>query len=394
LNFQPPVIEYDPSPESVRRAFQYKEPVLAPPESPQQEANEAGGGLPVGRIVAGLALLSVLALGAYNVWDACFRYWAHGVVTATMIHVTPPLEGTIENVAIHEGEFVREGQVLATLHNLQLEHQLARVRDELKVATSELSAQHSRLALEADIRRLESQLATAELHDARRTRAIDETEYEKLKNELDRARALSQRGAVNTSDLELAEINEKGQRAQVAAAVESSDILRERAAQAIEVARKDSKQLEPTIGRIEGLKAEIKRLELELAQTQLVSPATGILVKQHRFQGERIRTNQALFTIDVADSMQVELYLTQKWAGSLKTGDVVHVLARPYADSLPCTVLRVGTRHVPPPESLQRQYPPDTTLLPVYLQPNTEFLEGKTLRPGATVKLSRSWFGG
>ncbi len=391
---QTPPLRNDPTTENVRRAFQYEKPILTVPEPVSPPSSERPSvQIPLGRIAAGLALMSVLGVAAYSLWDACFRYSAFGVVTARMIHVTPAVEGTIAEVTIEEGDFVREGQVVAKLHNLRLEHQLARVRDELRVAAAELNAQQARLALEADMRRVEGELATAEFHDARGKQVADQTEYEKLKNELDRARQLAERGAINESDLESAVISEKGQRAKLSSSGDSASVLRQRASLAADLARLDETQLEPTFERVEGLKAEIARLETELAQTEIRAPSSGVVIKQHRFPGEQTRPHQALFTLDVAGSMQAEIYVPQEMSNSLKPGDVVNVQVAPYWDWMPCKVSRVGTRHVPMPENLQRHYPPKSILLPVYLEPRLEFLEGRTIRPGATVKLARSWFG-
>ncbi|MGZ0172855.1 MAG: HlyD family efflux transporter periplasmic adaptor subunit [Planctomycetales bacterium] len=45
--------------------------------------------------------------------------------------MTAPWAGFVQNLAVEEGQVVDKGQLLATMHSLDLERQLAQIADEL-----------------------------------------------------------------------------------------------------------------------------------------------------------------------------------------------------------------------------------------------------------------------
>ena len=68
------------------------------------------------------------------------RYAAFGIVSANSVVVSAPLDGHVQFMHVREGDQVRQGQLLATLHNLEAEHRLERIADQLRPAQSNLSA--------------------------------------------------------------------------------------------------------------------------------------------------------------------------------------------------------------------------------------------------------------
>ncbi len=88
-------------------------------------------------MLIGSVLLFVLGLAGYSIWDSFVRYDGYGIVDGRVLQIAVPWAGTVQSLHVREGQTVTQGQLLATLNNLELELTLARLGDDLKDGASQ-----------------------------------------------------------------------------------------------------------------------------------------------------------------------------------------------------------------------------------------------------------------
>ena len=79
------------------------------------------------------------------VWNSFLGVAAYGTVTGDTLRVTSPWAGFVHELVVQEGQAVKKGQLLATMHSLDLERQLGQVEDELRVERARLDGEKARL---------------------------------------------------------------------------------------------------------------------------------------------------------------------------------------------------------------------------------------------------------
>lgn len=365
--------------------------------------------------IVGCLLLTMVFGLMYSLWNALGRYSAYGVVTGTIVDVAAPIDGRLATLAVSEGDSVERGGPLGTIHNLELEQQLARVTDELRVAEATLLAESAKLAWTQTVMGANQQKAAAEYYEAWGRFHEENSQLGFLERDLARTRGLHKRVSLPASELDKAESEVEGQRRKLEKLSRSLEVLRERAridmqdvASATggsaaepaghqtdrtesELAKTADRQLSEARARIEALSHEVARLRQRLSEGSVTSPVDGIVIKQHRDEGERVRSPETLFSLVAADSMQIELFVPQKMAATIRVGDDLQLNLEPYSSSVECEVVRIGDRFVAAPPHLEKFYRLKAALLPVYLIPKAGLWETPRIPLGSVAKLPHRW---
>jgi len=86
----------------------------------------------------GNGFLSLVFLGAffalgYAIWSSLFQFQSYGVIEGRVISVSAPWDGSVHNWQVRDGEEVTQGQVLAVIKNIDMDHELEKFADELKM---------------------------------------------------------------------------------------------------------------------------------------------------------------------------------------------------------------------------------------------------------------------
>jgi multidrug resistance efflux pump len=346
---------------------------------------------PKGRFFVAALLLGVCAFGAYNVWDAFFRYRAYGVVQGTVIEVSVPWDGAVQYIHVTEGEAVRQGQVLLTLENVDLRQQLARLEDELRLAQANLEAEVSKLKWDKQWQEDRYQDARVDYYEVWGKLLEEQAKLTRLKLTLTRTQELHDRHAVSDAELEQALLGAQGQRQKVEKLQSALVEARSRVETTLGRAERGSDQLKPKLIAIESLHGEIARARERLDQGQVCSPVNGLLVKRHCSVGERLHGLDPVFSILEEGSLEVVMYLPQSISTRFGVGDRLFLEVDPYHGRLPGTVVRLGEQYETAPESIARHYRKDQQLLPVHVSPDTEFDRWMALRVGGVAKLPFGW---
>src|SRR5947209_6164523 len=121
---------------------------------------------PKGRWFVGVLLLGACGVTVYHVWNAFFRYRAHGTITGRVVELSPPWEGVAAQFHVREGDAVRQGQLLLTLESAELRDRHARLGDEIRTAQAELEAETVKLKWQAAFHLDQSQGSAARHFEA------------------------------------------------------------------------------------------------------------------------------------------------------------------------------------------------------------------------------------
>jgi multidrug resistance efflux pump len=337
-------------------------------------------------------LLMVVTCGAvYGVWETCYRYQAFGVVTGTIIEVSPAIDGQIRFLHAREGDEVAHGQLLVTLADLDTEQQLERIYDDLRVAEATLHAEVARQRWDIDVQSIESDRAVSEYSQSLSELERQSAELMQRRNVLRRTQLLAKADAATDEQLESVQISEDGQRRLVQALKNSVEDLRERAARVGRLLKPGSEQIEPAAAKCNSLLNELDRINERLKRRLVLSTVTGTILRRHRSVGEQTSQAEPVFSILETDSTLIELFLPQNQSGHFALGDELSLNIEPYQNPLVCEVVRIGDELVPPPESVEVHYHARTRVVSVYLRPVSTQNSPPPVRIGSIVQLSRDW---
>jgi multidrug resistance efflux pump len=353
---------------------------------------------PKGRWFIGLLLLGGCVYAGYHVWEAFFRYRAYGTVVGKLVQISPPWDGEVSAILVREGEWVRQGQPLIALDNLELRQQQDQTRDELRVAQANLEAEVARLKWQTAFQLDNTQGAVARQQEALGTLAQEKSALARIQLDWDRTLALWKQNVVPRAEVDRIFHEREGLLEKVAklekSAIETklrgdvSGVLLASGGSVSESLKLDgSDQLKPHLARMDALQSQHARLDAKLAGGKLTAPCNAQVIKVHRFVGERVRGNEVVLTLLEEGSLRVVLYMPQKSSLTLLAGDEVGVVCEPYQMPFPCRVGRLGDQFELAPESVKRHYAVGQTLLPVTLEPAPEASRWLALRLGGVVKL-------
>jgi multidrug efflux pump subunit AcrA (membrane-fusion protein) len=224
------------------------------------------------------------------------------------VQVLSPGEGSLVHLALTEGERVAKGQLLAQIHNPQL--QLLIQRQGLQVQSARSSLQLSELALRDTQYAAEARILSLE---------VKESEFEQKKNALAEQErrhealvALSEVGAVSDESLRASGFAVQQQRAALAIAAQELEIfriglreqdvpapegqsLRDRRLQAL--CASAVADLEASRLRVTEAELELEIASLSLERLTLRSSSSGVLVGRYAEEGQYLKPNDPLFTI-------------------------------------------------------------------------------------------------
>jgi multidrug resistance efflux pump len=357
---------------------------------------------PKGRWFVGVILVAICGFATHQVWSAYFRYRAYGTVIGRIIELSPPWEGVVRSIYVHEGETVRQGQLLVNVHNMELNQRYDQLGDELKVAQAHLEAEVAKLKWQVAFNIDQGQGSLATYYETSGKLLQEQAKLDELSSTLRRVLVLESQKAISRQEVEQIRFQKLGQEQKVARLAESLVELKKRAELARVLLQRGAglskgqsedgyEQLKPNLARIEALHADRIRLQERLAQSQVCAPANGLVVKIHHFAGENCKASEPLLSILEEGSLQVVLYLPQEASTSFAVGEELNVLVEPHAQLLNCAVARLGERYEPAPENIKRHFSADQKLLPVYLQPRDEPARWMALRVGGVAKLPYEW---
>lgn len=242
---------------------------------------------------------------------------SNGRIEATEIDIATKLAGRVSDILVDEGEFVRAGQVLATMQVDTLEAQLREAQAQQRQAVNAVATakaqvvmrESDKLALQAQVRRAEAELNAAQRRFARTDSLAKDGATSLQILDDDRARVQS------------AEANLAAAKAQVASA--DAAIIATQA------------QVISAESQVEAIAATLERIQVEIDDSQLKAPRDGRVQFKVAQPGEVLPAGgRVMNLLDVSD-VYMTFFLPTEDAGKLALG----AEARIVLDALPDYVI-------------------------------------------------------
>lgn len=247
---------------------------------------------------AGIAWSSPGVLGiGWNIQQTEDAY-----VEGNLVHVTPQVAGTVTRIAADNTDFVRPGEVLVQLNDVD----------------ARLALDRAEAALARSARQVRSQLAG--VGQLRSTVVQRESDLARAESDLARRRQLADTGAVSGEDIRHADDAVGAARAALNAARQQVDAAR---------ALVDGTTLEQHPDVLSSI-AGLRDASLGLARTTLVAPVGGIVARRNVQIGQRVAQGAPLMAIVPLDQMWVTANLKETQLKDVRLGQPVAVTSDVY----------------------------------------------------------------
>lgn len=376
----------------IRSEFRFSSPRLPAEPAAASPAEHVPCAVPArprarGRFLIAVLMLLACSAGIATVWDSLLRYQAYGVVTGRIVDVAVPFDGILQSVSVTEGDEVRQDSRLANVVDLEFEHELARVSDELRMTEATLQAEIAKVQWQSQVEETEMTKSIAELFESAGRMHDESGALELLQYNLALNRDLAGRSASSKSELHSYEIQERAKKDEIGSIQQAIAVLKSRAEKAVNSPRLGVEQIQPMIMKSEMLLNEIERLRAKIDQGNLRSPVNGTILRRHRPAGECVKSHAPLFSVLEESSMEIELFLPQTMTGEYKVGDIIKLKVDPIDELVPCEVVRIGAEQRQPPSHIEVFYRTNVRLLPLYLKPCGPYAETSKLKIGSVAKL-------
>lgn len=223
-------------------------------------------------------------------------------VEGNLVHVTPQVAGTVTRIAADNTDFVRPGEVLVQLNDVD----------------ARLALDRAEAALARSARQVRSQLAG--VGQLRATVVQRESDLARTESDLARRRQLADTGAVSGEDIRHADDAVGAARAALNAARQQVDAAR---------ALVDGTTLEQHPDVLSSI-AGVRDASLGLARTTLAAPVGGIVARRNVQIGQRVAQGAPLMAIVPLDQMWVTANLKETQLKDVRIGQPVAVTSDVY----------------------------------------------------------------
>jgi membrane fusion protein, multidrug efflux system len=253
-----------------------------------------------------LAVVLAAALGSWAWWwQAVARFYEsteNAYVAGNLVEVTPQVAGTVIAIGADDMQRVESGQMLVRLDRADAEVALAQAEAGLARAVREARTLYANnLALAADVREREAELARAEEFLARRA-------------------PLARQGVVSREELETA-------RTAVAAATAALAATRERLAANRVLTDKVKLEDQPSVL---AAAARVREAWLALARAEIPAPVAGTVARRSVQIGQRVAPGARLMAVVPLGGVWVEANFKEAQLRDMRIGQPATVTADLY----------------------------------------------------------------
>lgn len=349
---------------------------------------------PKGRLFVSLVLLTVFGSIGMILWNEFVRYAAYGTIEGRVLSIAVPWSGQIEELLVADGQYVEEGQVLARIHSAEMQLQLAKLDDEIRLAkaaletrVSELRSRDNELAIERIRSKAEYDQLISQLQSERSK--LDELQIQ------NRAFAnLEYRGIVPQVETAQNESALLGQKRRVDSLEQAADNYL-RGLKSLEQIEQPENSFAADTIRLDSLLEAKQRLDNFQKAGEIRSPVTGRVVSLRHFRGEFVELGASVMELVQSDSLRTVLYVRQSQANRYFATQHLELLLPPNKNRCEVVVDRIDDELREAPHDLARYFRKDERLVAVIAKPidsgfrNTQSSKHSWL--GAEVRQPHSW---
>ena len=252
---------------------------------------------------------------------------SNGRIEATEVDIASKIAGRIDTILVKEGQFVREGEVLAKMDTRVLQEQRLEAIAQIKEAQSAVAAAQALL----EQRQSETRAAAQSLVNQR------QAELDSVAKRHTRSRSLAQRGAISAQQLD----DDRAAAESARAALESAKAQVSASKAAIEAARTNIIQAQT---RVEAAQATERRIAADIDDSELKAPRDGRVQYRVAEPGEVLAAGgRVLNMVDLSD-VYMTFFLPTEQAGTLKLGGEARLILDAAPDlRIPATISFVAS---------------------------------------------------
>ncbi|KZJ91292.1 hypothetical protein AWH00_15645, partial [Escherichia coli] len=241
---------------------------------------------------------------------------SNGRIEATEVDIASKIAGRIDTILVKEGQFVREGEVLAKMDTRVLQEQRLEAIAQIKEAQSAVAAAQALL----EQRQSETRAAQSLVNQR-------QAELDSVAKRHTRSRSLAQRGAISAQQLD----DDRAAAESARAALESAKAQVSASKAAIEAARTNIIQAQT---RVEAAQATERRIAADIDDSELKAPRDGRVQYRVAEPGEVLAAGgRVLNMVDLSD-VYMTFFLPTEQAGEkidvfIHRQGVVEIFAQP-----------------------------------------------------------------
>ena len=227
-------------------------------------------------------------------------------VDGNVVQVTPQLGGSVTAISADNTDYVKAGQVLVQLNEVDAKLALARAEAQLSKAVRQVRVQFANVGqMRANVTLRASDLARAEADLARRSQ-------------------LTQSGAISGEDLRHAEDAVKSARAALTVAEQQS-------VSASALTDQTSIASHPDV---QAAVSQLRDAYVAGARTTLRAPVSGLVAKRNVQLGQRVAAGSAVMSIVPPEQMWVNANFKESQLGEIRVGQPVSLSADVYGTAI------------------------------------------------------------
>ena len=320
-----------------------------------------------------------------------------GTIELTEVDCAFRISGLIEELRFEEGDYVKEGELIARLDDRELRDR--RNRAEASLRTEESTVRQMLIAIEHQERNTRGIIAQAranlaaaqarlkellagsrpqEIEEARAEMDRTHSELQKVTIEWERAQRLLASQTISKREWDTAKAAFEMARAQYERAREQYDMVKEgprketieaarsreaEARAALQVAEATTlkveelrQELETTQARVKAARAELDLAETLITETRIHAPISGMVLSKNMERGEIALPGSSVLTLGDLKKVWLRAYINETDLGRIKLGQSVEVFTDTYpGKAYPGRIAFISDRAEFTPKQIQTQ---------------------------------------
>lgn len=316
-----------------------------------------------------LAVILIAAVGAgfyYTHYVVGHQDTEDAYVKGNLVQITPEISGTVTQIAAEDGDYVKQGQVLARLDD----------------ADATLAFENATANLAQTVRKVRGLFNNVQQAKA----VVDERKIalNKAKTDVDRRKNMVAVGGL--SQEELSHAQDMMNSAEKALAVAEQQLSSQQA-----MIHNTTVETHPLV---KTAIAKVKQTYLEKQRTQLVAPVSGYVARRNVQVGQRINQSSILMAVVPLESVWVDANFKETQLTDMRIGQPVILTSDLYGDDVvfhgTIESLGIGTGSafsILPAQNATGNWIKVVQRLPVRIQLNKEDVQKHPLRIGLSMKV-------
>jgi membrane fusion protein, multidrug efflux system len=277
------------------------------------------------RILLGIAILAVIAAGVLGYWFFFMRgmvFTDDARFAGHLVDLASEINGTIIDVPVHEGQFVRRGTIVFQLDPTILQAALSQTEAAL------VSAKASLASSEAKYEKAVNGSRPEEIKAAEATTRRLQNEEELTRLNFERTQTLHQQGTMSQDDFDRARTAYESARQSRESAVQTLNLLQEGSRKEdIDAARAD---LELARSRVTEAGAASDTARSNLARCTVKAPFDGWVVRRWLESGAMPLASQPVISMFDPATLRVDANIEEKYLHDVAVGDEVEISVDAY----------------------------------------------------------------